>query len=609
MWEMLMWCKGNYNIITMTQTGTTLSAPLTDKDLALSGIYKMQLLGTIGDEVRHSNVIYVDIPSSIDGDINWPEVPTVFQKYLQQVQGFVSEAQTYAGSAQNDATSALQAAQTATETVAHVQDYIQTASNEAARAEDAAQTATAAENEAEQHAASAETFAQQAAQSATQTADKIPLSQKGTASGVATLDSDGTLPTQQLPIIPINLGGTGATTAEQAIENLNIVPQTSTELIKPYTHTKNGSTHNLTGPAGAAVIQFSATADYNAGDTVAVNGVTLLAADLRGMSLPDKAFVSGANVLALVSETTSGGSITFQILPSVSNPNLLDNWYFAGGGSQQGGGQLPINQRGQTSYTGNGAYAIDRWMCASSATLSFSQDSIVLTADDSTYGIIRQFLEPTNFLLGRTVTASVMLSNNGLYSFTANIPTEMSSGNLNLAQKSYTSGNFSIWFYNGKIMYQLVANAGETIQIVAAKLELGSAQTLASQDSEGNWVLNDPPPNFQQELAKCQRYQLVLSSTDSNSGVGVCSVETDTSAQALISLPITMRSKPAVTYTGNWGVLINGSINAVSAISMVSINNNAIICQLTANGLAAGSCGILRCNSDTNAKIIFDANL
>ena len=28
-----------------------------------------------------------------------------------------------------------------------------------------------------------------------------------------------------------------------------------------------------------------------------------------------------------------------------SNENLLDNWYFAGGGSQQGGGQFPINQR------------------------------------------------------------------------------------------------------------------------------------------------------------------------------------------------------------------------------------------------------------------------
>lgn len=200
-------------------------------------------------------------------------------------------------------------------------------------------------------------------------------------------------------------------------------------------------------------------------------------------------------------------------LGSSGNYNILDNWYFAGGGSQQGGGQFPINQQGQTSYTGSGVYAIDRWMCVSNSTLSFAQNSISLSASSSTYGIIRQFLESTDFFLGRTVTASVMFSNNGLYYLTANVPSEISSGNSNIAQKSYPLGNFSIWFYNNRLMFQIVANAGETVQIIAAKLELGSVQTLASQDSEGNWVLNDPPPNFQQELAKCQRYYQLYSST------------------------------------------------------------------------------------------------
>ena len=35
--------------------------------------------------------------------------------------------------------------------------------------------------------------------------------------------------------------------------------------------------------------------------------------------------------------------------PGMVNPNLLDNWYFVGGGSQQGGGQFPINQRARPS--------------------------------------------------------------------------------------------------------------------------------------------------------------------------------------------------------------------------------------------------------------------
>lgn len=50
---------------------------------------------------------------------------------------------------------------------------------------------------------------------------------------------------------------------------------------------------------------------------------------------------------------------------------------------------------------------------------------------------------------------------------------------------------------------------GDYLDIIAAKLELGPVQTLARQDADGNWVLNDPPPNFQQELAKCQRYLLM----------------------------------------------------------------------------------------------------
>jgi hypothetical protein len=45
---------------------------------------------------------------------------------------------------------------------------------------------------------------------------------------------------------------------------------------------------------------------------------------------------------------------------------------------------------------------------------------------------------------------------------------------------------------------------------IAAKLELGTHQTLAHQDADGNWILNDPPPDPALELAKCQRcYEVV----------------------------------------------------------------------------------------------------
>lgn len=71
-----------------------------------------------------------------------------------------------------------------------------------------------------------------------------------------------------------------------------------------------------------------------------------------------------------------------------TNPNLLDNWYFAGGGSQLGGGQFPINQRGQTEYIGAG-YAIDRFrLIDPNSKLAIQDDKITLSVpDDNEYGI------------------------------------------------------------------------------------------------------------------------------------------------------------------------------------------------------------------------------
>ena len=55
---------------------------------------------------------------------------------------------------------------------------------------------------------------------------------------------------------------------------------------------------------------------------------------------------------------------------------------------------------------------------------------------------------------------------------------------------------------------------GASATLIAAKLELGTRSTLARL-VDGEWVLKDPPPNFQQELAKCQRmYQIYSSATE-----------------------------------------------------------------------------------------------
>ena len=84
-WSMLVECRGNFNIITLSPVEGGVGATLTDDMLALSGYYTMQLRGAQGDVVRHTNQIQVFIPDSLSGDAQWPEVPSEFTEIEQTI--------------------------------------------------------------------------------------------------------------------------------------------------------------------------------------------------------------------------------------------------------------------------------------------------------------------------------------------------------------------------------------------------------------------------------------------------------------------------------------------------------------------------------------------
>ena len=92
---------------------------------------------------------------------------------------------------------------------------------------------------------------------------------------------------------------------------------------------------------------------------------------------------------------------------------------------------------------------------------------------------------------------------------------------------------------------QINSSVEAHVKLYAAKLELGSQQTLAHQDADGKWVLNDPPPNKALELAKCQRYQVVYSATLNIAAVGFASNQT--SVLAKISCP-PLRGVPTLNF-------------------------------------------------------------
>lgn len=196
-----------------------------------------------------------------------------------------------------------------------------------------------------------------------------------------------------------------------------------------------------------------------------------------------------------------------------SNPNLLDNWYFVGGGSQQGGWKFPINQRGSTVFASEG-YTIDRWLLysANSSGASLASDGLVLSAENEISGalIFDQRREDLSELAGKSVTVSVLATSlTGTFNMQcggAYIPITAAGLTTYTIPSFDASGDFLLRIYN------IGSASASEIKIAAVKVELGDAQTLAHEEN-GAWVLNESP-DFRDELLRCQRYYQLFKYTD-----------------------------------------------------------------------------------------------
>jgi len=79
-WDLLVQMGELLDIIRLTPGENSLSVTLTAEMLALSGFYLLQLRGTQGEKVRHTNSIRVFVPESLSGDAQWPDLPTAFSQ-------------------------------------------------------------------------------------------------------------------------------------------------------------------------------------------------------------------------------------------------------------------------------------------------------------------------------------------------------------------------------------------------------------------------------------------------------------------------------------------------------------------------------------------------
>ena len=257
-----------------------------------------------------------------------------------------------------------------------------------------------------------------------------------------------------------------------------------------------------------------------------------------------------------------------------SNPNLLDNAYFVGGGSQLGDGNFPINQRGQSSYASDGP-GIDRWK-QFAATVTLSSDGVTVTPSAYSNNFL-QLMNPAkwNALVGETVTLSIeVLAVTGTITvagYNTGLGTITSTG---IAAFTFTMPS---GIADGNKFFGIAGQNGSSIKFGRWKLEKGTVSTLA----------NDAPPDFGEELQKCQHYLYAVTFPGYVFTGQIClALDTQNINWNLITpVPMVQNRLPSITASNSLNT--NGvAISGLTSVNYPFGNNVKISGQ--ASGLTAG---------------------
>ena len=194
---------------------------------------------------------------------------------------------------------------------------------------------------------------------------------------------------------------------------------------------------------------------------------------------------------------------------AVCNANLLRNGTFADG--------CIVNQRGKTSYAGTG-YGVDMWY-TTGATLSVdvTAEGVKLYKNAASANPAWAQAMETDAAVGQTVTVSMLYKGSGegaslRVAQSGGIVTLSNVSDWTLVQNTFTLEKWSVGTLQDRAIVaiqcfeSMAANQG--LYIKAIKLELGEQQTLAHQNGDGAWVLNELP-DYGGELLRCQRYYQV----------------------------------------------------------------------------------------------------
>lgn len=258
-----------------------------------------------------------------------------------------------------------------------------------------------------------------------------------------------------------------------------------------------------------------------------------------------------------------------------SNPNLFDNGDF----------RFPINQRGAFNYIANSNYSIDRWFLwrldhkgIGSIRLDKNK-GITLLCSPGNQVIVEQKVD--TLIPNMVYTFAVLcIVNRGSLKLHAFLDDSDLSG-------FYSTPNITksgLYFVTGTKKTNAIAtlrfftdtDSNCNITVVAAKLEEGTEQTLARKVGD-QWVLNDPPPNYQQEFAKCQQYYISQIGTLCNGYI------TGAEAQVFVPTPVTMRANPIAEIVFADNIVSPDGVWNVLAITNTVAYKNGVKLNITTN--------------------------
>lgn len=334
--------------------------------------------------------------------------------------------------------------------------------------------------------------------------------------------------------------------------------------------------------------------------------------------------------------TASGGGV---------NPNLLDNGFFARPVNQRGGYYIPAGIKYNTlswteagttdkaypviGYIGqdplitvNGTnyivgksvqvpgyctagYTVDRWLigAGSNGTLSLTESGLKLTRTDGVMYLAHR-IPKTQIPEGNTLTYSA-LTTLGLYSISFVVKNDT-------YHEQDVGGGISLgWNYTPAEMMKLTLvnnTVNSDVTVRAAKLELGSTQTLAHKEN-GVWVLNEIP-DFGEQLRRCQRYLFSTRGTTNYvcAGSGYISVD-GTEAIIVVPTPVSLRATPVCMVNGilhvdtSYGECVTGN-----NVSLLNVGNGSLGIRMKIIGSATPKSPCFMW-IDINNNLLFSADL